>query len=122
MRKIVLSASDIEKILASVLSKDDEDSARLLKEYQEHDDEHSIISYLLLTVEDRLATRGYSKDAIIEKIFSLEREIWMSFFDCDISFLDFLMQNTKDNGLDIIDELPVLVENFHNHEYPRIHT
>ena len=122
MRKIVLTLRDIENLLESTLDIDDKDNANLLRKYQEDDDEHSIISYLLLTAEDHLIKKGYPRDVVVKKIFSLETEIWMSFFSCDGQFVNFLMRNTKSNTLDIIDELPQLVEKFHNHEYPQIRT
>ena len=117
MKKIVLHQENIEILLESLLNKNDADSLKILEEYQLHDREHSIINYLLLNVKDHLVKKGYPEKAIIEKIYSLDSEIWMSFFTCDSKFIDFLMQRTKNNTISVADELPCLVESFHNHEY-----
>ena len=117
MKKIVLHQENIEILLESLLNKNDADSLKILEEYQLHDGEHSIINYLLLNVKDHLVKKGYPEKAIIEKIYSLDSEIWMSFFTCDSKFIDFLMQRTKNNTISVADELPCLVESFHNHEY-----
>lgn len=117
MKKIVLHQENIEILLESLLNKNDADSLKILEEYQLHDGEHSIINYLLLNVKDHLVKKGYPEKAIIEKIYSLDSEIWMSFFTCNSKFIDFLMQRTKNNTISVADELPCLVESFHNHEY-----
>ena len=117
MKKIVLHQENIEILLESLLNKNDADSLKILEEYQLHDGEHSIINYLLLNVKDHLVKKGHPEKAIIEKIYSLDSEIWMSFFTCDSKFIDFLMQRTKNNTISVADELPCLVESFHNHEY-----
>lgn len=123
MKKNVLHQENIETILESLLNENDKDGQKILEEYQRHDEEHSIISYLLLNVKDHLVKKGYPEKAIIEKIYSLDSEIWMSFFTCDSKFIDFLMQRTKNNTISVADELPCLVESFHNHEYsPKIHS
>lgn len=114
---IVLTQGELEELLELILKKDEDGCPDLLLEYQAHDDEHSIISYFLLTVTDHLLRKGYQRDAIIKKIFSLDAEIWMTFFTCDDQFIDFLMRHTKNNDFDVTDELPQLVEKFHNHEY-----
>lgn len=117
MKKNVLYQENIETILESLLNENDKDGKKILEEYQLHDEEHSIISYLLLNVKDHLVKKGYSEEDIIKKIYSLDSEIWMSFFTCDSKFIDFLMQRTKNNIISVADELPCLVESFHNHEY-----
>ena len=122
MKKIVLHQENIETILESLLNENDKDSQKILEEYRSCDGELSIINYLLLTVKDHLVKKGYSEEDIIKKIFSLDSDVWMSFFTCDSGFIDFLMQRTKNNTISVSDELPCLVESFHNHEYsPKIH-
>ena len=122
MKKIVLHQENIETILESLLNENDKDSQKILEEYRSFDGELSIINYLLLTVKDHLVKKGYSEEDIIKKIFSLDSDVWMSFFTCDSGFIDFLMQRTKNNTISVSDELPCLVESFHNHEYsPKIH-
>ena len=118
MKKIVLHQENIEILLESLLNKDDADSLEILEEHQSHDGEHSIINYLLLNVKDHLIKKGYSEEAIIEKIYSLDSEIWMSFFTCDDKFIDFLMRCTKSNTYSVAEELPLIVESFNSYEYP----
>lgn len=118
---MVLLRTDVDVILNALLRArgNISDAELALSHYNNSSEFYYVLVYHILHSCDHFCRHGHGSESLLNCLSDIEKVICSDFFEGTPEFADFVMSLPKECHLQIIEELPAIVERFQSHDYSK---